>query len=154
MKCYFSSLLQISFCTIILLSEFVIFSGFPVQLWMLHEYCLVRKNILHTILIQWSFVVAPFPSCIAVTLPSKFLTMHISLPDWFSQASTKGCYSLQPRTVCSEGVVMGKVGPWHASARASRNHLFYHPFIYLYPDQSLRVLMLLLVLKSEFAWGE
>lgn len=31
---------------------------------------------------------------------------------------------------------MGKVESWHASAMASRNHLFYHPFIYLYPDQS------------------
>lgn len=51
----------------------MIFSDFPVQLWMLHEYCRVRKNMLHIILIQWSLVV-PFPSCIAVTLPSKFLT--------------------------------------------------------------------------------
>lgn len=34
-----------------------------------------------------------------------------------------------------EGVVTGKVESWHASAMASRNHLFYHPFIYLYPDQ-------------------
>lgn len=52
------------------------------------------------------------------------------------------------------GVVMGKVGSSYASAMASRNHLFYHPFIYLYPDQSVRVLMLLLVFKSEFVWGD